>query len=235
MGKLELNDAEEHVVAQNGFIALSLNIRHGDLLRDLPLHHPDPFDRVLIVQALEGGLTIPHLGSGVRRIACRWCRREAHRGRCRGGASVSRPLSAKPPGLALASFRRQWSGRRRCRPQILSSPVTEVAMSRFPRGLRLLCAIAFTLQACGGGGSTEPPPKPAPKPAALSNPDSTAAQLQSLNAPFRTDVFVNFGALHQHFGPAGATPVAAFSPMAVAAVTSPAVAPGLMRTEAAIR
>ena len=80
-------------------------------------------------------------------------------------------------------------------------------MSRFPRGLRLLCAIAFTLQACGGGGSTEPPPKPAPKPAALSNPDSTAAQLQSLNAPFRTDVFVNFGALHQHFGPAGATPV----------------------------
>jgi len=108
-------------------------------------------------------------------------------------------------------------------------------MSRFPRGLRLLCAIAFTLQACGGGGSTEPPPKPAPKPAALSNPDSTAAQLRSLNAPFRTDVFVNFGALHQHFGPAGAAPVAAFSPMAVAAVTSPAVAPGLMRTEAAIR
>jgi len=93
-----------------------------------------------------------------------------------------------------------------------------------------LCAIPFALQACGGGGSTGP----APKPARLSNPDATATQLQALNAPFLTDVFLNFGALHQHFGPAGSAPVAARSPMAVAAF-SPAVAPGLMRTEAATR
>ena len=63
-------------------------------------------------------------------------------------------------------------------------------MSHFPRGLQLLCAIPFALQACGGGGSTGP----APKPARLSNPDSTAAQLQSLTAPFETDAFLNFAA-----------------------------------------
>jgi len=32
--------------------------RHGDRLRDLPPHHSDPFDRLLIAQALDEGLTI---------------------------------------------------------------------------------------------------------------------------------------------------------------------------------
>ena len=58
LGKLELKDTVEDIVEQNGFVTLSATIRHGDLLRDLPLHHPDPFDRLLIVQALDEGLTI---------------------------------------------------------------------------------------------------------------------------------------------------------------------------------
>ena len=58
VGKLDLKDTVEDIVEQNGFVALSATIRHGDLLRDLPLHHPDPFDRLLIVQALDEGLTI---------------------------------------------------------------------------------------------------------------------------------------------------------------------------------
>jgi PIN domain nuclease of toxin-antitoxin system len=29
-----------------------------DIQRDLPLHHKDPFDRLLIAQAISGGLTI---------------------------------------------------------------------------------------------------------------------------------------------------------------------------------
>lgn len=58
LGKLELKDPVEEIVARNGFLALPATIRHGDLLRDLPLHHPDPFDRLLIVQALDEGLTI---------------------------------------------------------------------------------------------------------------------------------------------------------------------------------
>jgi len=58
LGKLELKDTVEEIVARNGFVALSATMRHADLLRDLPLHHPDPFDRLLIVQALDEGLTI---------------------------------------------------------------------------------------------------------------------------------------------------------------------------------
>ena len=104
-------------------------------------------------------------------------------------------------------------------------------MSHFPRGRQLLCAIPFALQACGGGGSTGP----APKPARLANPDSTAAQLQSLTAPFETDAFLNFAALHQHFGPAGSALAATLSPMVAPAVTSGVVAPGLMRSDVATR
>ena len=58
LGKLDLKDPVEDLAAQNGFVALPATIRHGDLLRDLPLHHPDPFDRLLIAQALDEGLTI---------------------------------------------------------------------------------------------------------------------------------------------------------------------------------
>ena len=58
IGKLRLDALVEDIVAQNGFLGLPVTLRHGDLLRELPLHHPDPFDRLLIVQALEEGLTI---------------------------------------------------------------------------------------------------------------------------------------------------------------------------------
>ena len=58
LGKVDLQDHVEDIVTRNGFVALSATIRHGDLLRHLPLHHPDPFDRLLIVQALDEGLTI---------------------------------------------------------------------------------------------------------------------------------------------------------------------------------
>ncbi|HKW40633.1 MAG TPA: type II toxin-antitoxin system VapC family toxin [Gemmatimonadales bacterium] len=56
--KLELEDTIEDIVARNRFLPLPATIRHGDLLRDLPRHHGDPFDRLLIVQALDEGLTI---------------------------------------------------------------------------------------------------------------------------------------------------------------------------------
>lgn len=58
LGKLRLDDPVEDLLALYGFLALPVTVRHGDLLRALPLHHPDPFDRLLIVQAQEEGLTI---------------------------------------------------------------------------------------------------------------------------------------------------------------------------------
>jgi PIN domain nuclease of toxin-antitoxin system len=56
--KLELKDTVEEIVERNRFLPLPVTIRHGDLLRDLPRHHADPFDRLLIAQALEEGLSI---------------------------------------------------------------------------------------------------------------------------------------------------------------------------------
>jgi PIN domain nuclease of toxin-antitoxin system len=57
-GKLRFPDAITDVVDRYGFVPLPVTLRHADLLRDLPTHHPDPFDRLLIAQALEEGLTI---------------------------------------------------------------------------------------------------------------------------------------------------------------------------------
>lgn len=58
LGKLEVQDSVADLIRQYGFSGLAATVRHGDLLRDLPRHHPDPFDRLLIVQAMDEGLTI---------------------------------------------------------------------------------------------------------------------------------------------------------------------------------
>ena len=58
LGKLKMEDTVEELTEQYGFLALAVTIRHGDVLRNLPRHHRDPFDRLLIVQALDEGLTI---------------------------------------------------------------------------------------------------------------------------------------------------------------------------------
>ncbi|PYO98889.1 MAG: hypothetical protein DMD60_03025 [Gemmatimonadetes bacterium] len=106
-------------------------------------------------------------------------------------------------------------------------------MSSFPRGLALLCAIPFVLQACGGRDTA--PAGPAAKPAKLANAGTTAAQLQAVTAPFETDAFQNFAALQQHFGPAGFAPVATLASTAPALVPSHAVVPGPLSTDAATR
>lgn len=58
LGKLDFRDSVESVVDDNGFFPLAVTVRHGDLLQELPVHHGDPFDRLLIAQALEEGMTI---------------------------------------------------------------------------------------------------------------------------------------------------------------------------------
>jgi PIN domain nuclease of toxin-antitoxin system len=58
LGKLRFSDAVEAVAERYGFDALPVTLRHADRLNDLPAHHGDPFDRLLISQALEEGFTI---------------------------------------------------------------------------------------------------------------------------------------------------------------------------------
>jgi PIN domain nuclease of toxin-antitoxin system len=60
IGKLTL-PANADIVAeltQNGIEALAVDVTHAEHVRRLPLLHRDPFDRLLVAQALVEGLTI---------------------------------------------------------------------------------------------------------------------------------------------------------------------------------
>ena len=58
LGKLEVPDDLEEEIGLRGFSHLPLKYRHGVGLRTLPPHHQDPFDRMLIAQAIEEKLTL---------------------------------------------------------------------------------------------------------------------------------------------------------------------------------
>ncbi len=58
VGKLTIpHDLRDHVV-RSGLNILGLAPEHGLGVADLPMHHRDPFDRLLIAQARCEGLTI---------------------------------------------------------------------------------------------------------------------------------------------------------------------------------
>lgn len=60
IGKLTLPaDADfERELERDGFLALPVEIVHADRVRTLPRLHRDPFDRLLVAQALVEGLTL---------------------------------------------------------------------------------------------------------------------------------------------------------------------------------
>ena len=77
-GRLELEQppAEylESRVAESGATWLPLEFRHLRQLGRLPLHHRDPFDRLLVAQALAEGLTLVTSDVNIRRykVPCLW-------------------------------------------------------------------------------------------------------------------------------------------------------------------
>jgi PIN domain nuclease of toxin-antitoxin system len=58
VGKMDAPPDLREQVERNGFTELPFTLHHGCALRDLPLHHRDPFDRMLVAQARVEGLTI---------------------------------------------------------------------------------------------------------------------------------------------------------------------------------
>lgn len=62
LGKLEvpetLLDTFPDTLAIHGFREISLSVRHAIVAAGLDFPHRDPFDRMLIAQALEDGLTL---------------------------------------------------------------------------------------------------------------------------------------------------------------------------------
>ena len=66
LGKLEAPSDLERQIELNRFEPLLITIAHAYSAGTLPRHHDDPFDRMLVAQALAEGLTIvtrdPRLG-----------------------------------------------------------------------------------------------------------------------------------------------------------------------------
>jgi len=58
IGKLLLDSSPLDFIDQMGFKSLDLTVKEARRLSELPLIHRDPFDRLLICQALENRLTL---------------------------------------------------------------------------------------------------------------------------------------------------------------------------------
>ncbi|MCP3934141.1 MAG: type II toxin-antitoxin system VapC family toxin [Actinomycetia bacterium] len=58
LGKLTMPDGLAQALASSGFVALDISVDHAELAPALPLHHRDPFDRMLIAQAQLEALTL---------------------------------------------------------------------------------------------------------------------------------------------------------------------------------
>ena len=57
-GKLQVADNFVELVRRAGYTDLPVTFRHAEIAASLPLHHRDPFDRMLIAQAQVEGLTL---------------------------------------------------------------------------------------------------------------------------------------------------------------------------------
>jgi PIN domain nuclease of toxin-antitoxin system len=58
LGRLELPSPIELGLEESGFDQLNITFPHAAAVRDLPLHHRDPFDRLLVAQAVCERLTL---------------------------------------------------------------------------------------------------------------------------------------------------------------------------------
>jgi PIN domain nuclease of toxin-antitoxin system len=58
LGKLEIPTNFRNVLDRQPFEMLSITSDHAHAIEDLPVHHRDPFDRMLIAQAMVERLTI---------------------------------------------------------------------------------------------------------------------------------------------------------------------------------
>lgn len=58
LGKLEAPEDLERVISEAGFVQRLVHLGDCERLATLPSIHPDPFDRMLVCQALEDGVPI---------------------------------------------------------------------------------------------------------------------------------------------------------------------------------
>ena len=58
LGKLDVPDDLEIQIEKHNFQSLPITITHGVAVGKLPWHHKDPFDRIIIAQAICESMTI---------------------------------------------------------------------------------------------------------------------------------------------------------------------------------
>jgi PIN domain nuclease of toxin-antitoxin system len=58
LGKIVARGTVADAIADYGFTELPITVSHAEAVRELPPHHRDPFDRLLIVQARMESLTL---------------------------------------------------------------------------------------------------------------------------------------------------------------------------------
>lgn len=58
LGKLRMPEGFVEVVEEEGFTHLPITPVHAMAVRSLPWHHRDPFDRILLAQAMVEGLRL---------------------------------------------------------------------------------------------------------------------------------------------------------------------------------
>jgi len=58
LGKLDAPEDMHTQIERHGVLGLPVYDRHAAQVADLPHHHSDPFDRLLVAQAIEEGMSI---------------------------------------------------------------------------------------------------------------------------------------------------------------------------------
>lgn len=68
-GKLRFKGSPAALINANGFLPLAISPAHAEAAGFLRWNHPDPFDRVLVVQAQRERLVLVHADANIRAFA----------------------------------------------------------------------------------------------------------------------------------------------------------------------
>ena len=71
LGRLRPTRTVEQAASESGFVELPVLFRHAERVADLPPHHRDPFDRMLVAQAAVEELTLVTRDDVFQRYAVR--------------------------------------------------------------------------------------------------------------------------------------------------------------------
>ena len=70
IGKLEINFNPVDMAKESGFALLDFSSESALLLKDMPFHHKDPFDRMLIAQSLADNYPIMTQDPKIAQYSC---------------------------------------------------------------------------------------------------------------------------------------------------------------------